>query len=143
MFSKAAMHRLPGLLGSWALFVLGFGMTGIAVAGQWINVKDSRKLERYAAIEKLLVERVAGRSAQLLEAREQSESSGSLARSKMAGASTASFRTTGARRLAAFPTEGIPTDEQFVEAARTKGLNVIRLAPGWAVDAETGLAAQG
>lgn len=143
MFSNAAaMHRLPGLLGSWALFVLGFGAASIAVAGQWINIKDSRKLERYAAIEKLLVERVAVRSTQLVQAREKSQSSGSLVRSKMETASNASFRTTGPRRVSPFPSAGVPTDEQFVEAARTKGLNVVRLAPGWAVDADTGLAAR-
>ena len=69
MFSKDAMRRLIGLLGSWALFVLGLGLTSIALAGQWINIKDSRKLERYAVIERLLNERVAGRSAELHDAR--------------------------------------------------------------------------
>jgi len=141
-FRDSVLRRTIGLLGSWALFVLGFGAASIAVAGQWINIKDSRKLERYAVIEKLLVERVASRSVQLVEAREKSESAGNLVRSKMETASNASFRTTGARRLDAFPAAGIPTDEQFVELARTKGMNVVRLAPGRAVDAETGLAAQ-
>ena len=51
MFSNSALRRLLGLLGSWALFVLGFGLASIAVAGQWINIKDSRNLERYAVIE--------------------------------------------------------------------------------------------
>jgi hypothetical protein len=136
------LRRTAGLLGSWALFVLGFGAASIAAAGHWINIKDSQKLERYAAIEKLLVERVAARSAQLQDAREKSESSGNLARSKMETASKASFRTAGETRVIGFPAAGVPSDEQFTELARTKGMNVIRLAPGWAVDAETGLAAQ-
>ena len=142
MFSRAAMRRLAGLLGSWALFVLGFGVASIAVAGQWINIKDSRKLERYAAIEKLLVERVAGRSAQLQSARERSESSRNMVRSKMATASRTSFHTIGSSRIFKVPTAGVPPDEYFVEMARTNGKNVVRLAPGWAVDAQTGRAAR-
>jgi hypothetical protein len=143
MLSRGSVSRRTiGLLGSWALFVLGFGAASIAVAGQWINMKDSRKLERFAAIEKLLVERVAVRSAQLQEARKRSESSGNLVRSKMETASNASFRSAGTRRISAFPAVGVPTDEQFVELARTKGLNVVHLETGWAVYAETGRAAQ-
>ncbi len=41
------MPRWIGLLGSWALLVLGIGLASIAVAGEWINVKDSRRLRRY------------------------------------------------------------------------------------------------
>ncbi|MEK7269353.1 MAG: hypothetical protein AAB215_00260, partial [Planctomycetota bacterium] len=118
------MHRVIGLLGSWALFVLGFGVASIAVAGQWINIKDSRKLERYAAIEKLLGERVAGRSAELQHARERSESSRNLVRSKMATASRMSFQTRGKGRIIGVPAAGVPPDEYFVEMARTNGMNV-------------------
>ncbi len=141
MFSKDAMRRLIGLLGSWALFVLGLGLASIAVAGQWINIQDSRKLERYAVIEKLLNDRVTGRAAVLHDAREKSASSRSLVRSKLATASKKSFQTAGKSRIVAIPASGSPEDEYFVEMARTNGLNVVRLAAGLIVDAETGRAA--
>ncbi len=141
MFSRDAMRRMIGLLGSWALFVLGLGLTSIALAGQWVNIQDSRKLQRYAVIEKLLSARVADRSAELQDAREHSASSRSLVRSKLATASRASFQTAIQNRIAAIPASGSPNDEYFVEMARTNGLNVVRLAPGLIVDAETGRAA--
>lgn len=129
--------RLIGLLGSWALFVLGFGLAAIAAAGAWVNIQDSRKLERYAAIETLLAERVAGRTAELRRAREKSGSSRSLVRSKMAAAS----RPRGNPGAVAFPAKGPPPDGFFVELARKNGMNVVRLGPGRAIDADTGRAA--
>lgn len=131
------------MLGSWALFVLGFGLASIAVAGEWINVKDARKLQRYVAIEKLLGERLAGRSAVLLHARTRSESSRSLTRSRMATASLTIGRTAAETRAAAArgsrsKAAGIPSDEYYIETARTNGLNVVRLDPGQYIDADTG-----
>lgn len=136
------MHRLIGLLGSWALFVLGAGLASIAVAGQWINVQDSRKLRRYAVIEKLLDERVAGRSAELLAARERTGSSRDLARSRLARASREIGRTRSAGPLIGVPPPGVLPDGYFIELARKNGLSVIRLGPGGAIDADTGWAAR-
>ncbi|MDP3542141.1 MAG: hypothetical protein Q8T11_06675 [Elusimicrobiota bacterium] len=136
------MRRLTGLIGSWALFVLGFGLASIAVAGQWINVQDSRKLRRYAAVEKLLSERVAGRSADLLEARERSGSSRDLTRSSLARVAVEIGRTRGAGTLIGVPAPGVLPDGYFVELARKNGLNVLRLGPGRAIDADTGRAAR-
>jgi len=59
------MRRWIGLLGSWALFVLGLGLASIAVAGEWINIKDARKLQRYAVVDEMVGDRVAGKFAQL------------------------------------------------------------------------------
>jgi hypothetical protein len=150
MFSKSAPGRLAGLLGSWAFFVLGFGWTSIALAGEWINVQDARKLERYAVIDRLMGERVAGRSAELRRARQSAASSMSLVRSRMATASRTIDRTPVPRRTVPVPlaraakeenAKGVPPDEYFVELARRNGLNVVRLLPGQSLDADTGRAA--
>jgi len=117
------MHRWLGLLGSWALFVLGFGLTSIAVAGGWINIQDSQKLRRYSAIEKLLGDRVADKFSQQQQARERSEFSLKQARSNV---------TTASRTI----------DQHYIEIARKKGMNVVRLNPGQSIDADTGRAAR-
>lgn len=142
MSSRSAARRLLGLLGSWALFVLGFGLASIAAAGQWINIQDSRKLARYAAIETLLGERASGRAAEMGLARGRSQSAQALTRSKLAEASRVIGRTPGKARAAAFPSAGGPPDEYFVEMARRHGKNVIPLGAGQAIDADTGMAAQ-
>ncbi len=51
------MRRWVGFLGSWALLVLGLGLTSFAVAGEWINIRDSRRLDRLAMIDELIAER--------------------------------------------------------------------------------------
>ena len=81
--------RWIGLLGSWALFVLGFGVISLAGAGEWINLKDSRRLRRYALVDRALGERKAGQMAGLRLERDRSESSLDQVRLKLAGA----FRT--------------------------------------------------
>lgn len=81
------MRRWIGLLGSWALFVLGLGLVSIAVAGEWINIKDARKLQRYAVVDEMVGDRVAGKFAQLQQSMEKSESSLNQARSKVTTAS--------------------------------------------------------
>lgn len=142
MSSKSALGRFAGLLGSWALFVLGLGLTGIAVAGQWINYQDYQKLQRYGVIEKLLNERVAGRAVELDEAREKSGSSLIVTREKMARASKELGRSQSAGPFLGVPAAGVLPDGWFVEMARKNGLSVIRLGPGQAIDADTGRVAQ-
>ncbi len=51
------MPRWIGLIGSWALLVLGLGIASFAVAGQWINVQDARKLQRLELVDELIAER--------------------------------------------------------------------------------------
>jgi lipoprotein-anchoring transpeptidase ErfK/SrfK len=80
------MRRWIGWLGSWALFVLGLGVTSIAVAGEWINIKDSRSLRRYALVDEMLDARMAARVALLNRDWEKSESSMNRMRSSLAGA---------------------------------------------------------
>lgn len=143
MSSKgAALRRMTGLIGSWALFVLGAGLASIAVAGQWINVQDSRRLRRYAVIEKLLKERVAGRSAVLLEARGRSSSARDRARAGLARASRDIGRSRDAGPLIGLPAPGVLPEGYFIEMARKNGLDAIRLDAGRAIDADTGRAAR-
>ena len=59
------MPRWIGLLGSWALFVLALGLASIAAAGEWINLRDSRRLDRMAMIEQMIAERTGGKAEQL------------------------------------------------------------------------------
>jgi hypothetical protein len=114
------------------------------MAGEWINIKDSQKLDRYAVIQKLLRERVAGKSAELQQARENSKSSLDLVRSKMTTASRTIYEKQRERRIVKAPTPGnkaAPSDGDYVELARKTGKNVVRLNPGQAIDAATGVAA--
>src|SRR5947207_2743635 len=65
------MPRWIGLLGSWALFVLGAGLLAIAVAGETLNLRDLRRLDRVARIDALIRERNGGKADVLRSAAEQ------------------------------------------------------------------------
>jgi lipoprotein-anchoring transpeptidase ErfK/SrfK len=64
------MPRWIGLLGSWAIFVLALGLASFAVAGEWINLRDKRRIERVAVIDQMLRERT-GDKAGVLRAQQQ------------------------------------------------------------------------
>ncbi len=51
------MPRWIGFLGSWALLVLALGLTSLAVAGEWINIRDVRRISRVAIIDEMIAER--------------------------------------------------------------------------------------
>jgi lipoprotein-anchoring transpeptidase ErfK/SrfK len=57
--------RWIGFLGSWALFVLAIGLTAFAVAGESINVRDSRRLDRVATIDALIAQKSGGATEKL------------------------------------------------------------------------------
>jgi lipoprotein-anchoring transpeptidase ErfK/SrfK len=59
------MPRWIGFLGSWALFVLALGLASIAAAGEWINLRDSRRLDRVELIDKMIAERSGTKAEQL------------------------------------------------------------------------------
>ncbi|HSP16083.1 MAG TPA: L,D-transpeptidase family protein [Thermoanaerobaculia bacterium] len=65
------MPRWVGLLGSWALFVLAIGLASFAVAGEWINFKDDRRLERVVMIDKMIAARTGARTDRLRETAQQ------------------------------------------------------------------------
>ncbi|HEX8170561.1 MAG TPA: L,D-transpeptidase family protein [Thermoanaerobaculia bacterium] len=52
------MPRWVGLLGSWALLVLGLAVLGYAVAAEAITMTDARKLERVQTIDGAIAEQV-------------------------------------------------------------------------------------
>lgn len=51
------MPRWIGYLGSWALFVLALGLASFAAAGEWINLRDARRLDRVALIDQMIAQR--------------------------------------------------------------------------------------
>src|SRR5687768_4641804 len=52
------MHRWLGLLGSWALLVLGLGVFGYAVAAEAITVSDARHLRRIRLVDRAIQEQL-------------------------------------------------------------------------------------
>ena len=56
------MKRWIGFLSSWALLVLALGLAAFAIAGETINVNDERRLDRVAAIDKMIAERANGKA---------------------------------------------------------------------------------
>ncbi len=63
--------RFIGLLGSWALFVLSIGLAAFAVAGETINIRDARRLDRIAKIDSLLAGRTGNATENLRITAEQ------------------------------------------------------------------------
>jgi lipoprotein-anchoring transpeptidase ErfK/SrfK len=59
------MNRWIGFLGSWALLVLALGLAAFAIAGETINMRDERRLDRVAAIDKMIDERAGGKATAL------------------------------------------------------------------------------
>lgn len=59
------MKRWIGFLGSWALLVLALGLATFAVAGEVINIRDLRRLDRVALIDRMIAERTGNKAAAL------------------------------------------------------------------------------
>src|SRR5712691_5812027 len=59
------MPRWVGFLGSWALLVLALGLASFAVAGEWINLRDIRRLDRAAMIDEMIAERGGWKAGEL------------------------------------------------------------------------------
>lgn len=59
------MPRWVGFLGSWALLVLGLGLAAFAVAGETINLRDSRRLDRLAMIDELIANQTGNKAGTL------------------------------------------------------------------------------
>src|SRR5688572_30712796 len=59
------MPRWVGLLGSWALLVLGAGIVMYAVAAEAITVQDARKLSRVETIDRMIQQQIKEQLAQL------------------------------------------------------------------------------
>lgn len=65
------MTRWIGFIGSWAMLVLALGLASIAVAGEYINMRDDRRLDRLALVDKMIAERNGGKTDQLRETAQQ------------------------------------------------------------------------
>src|ERR1700716_195138 len=61
------MPRWVGYLGSWALLVLAFGLAAFAIAGESINMRDIRRLDRAALIDQMIAERTGTKAGKLRE----------------------------------------------------------------------------
>ena len=64
------MKRWIGFLGSWALLILALGLASLAVAGEVINVRDLRRLNRVSVIDRMIAERMGNKTATLRESAE-------------------------------------------------------------------------
>lgn len=68
------MPRWVGLLGSWALLVLGLGVFGYAVAAEAITLSDARKLKRVQTIDRMIENQVNAQVAALQKTMSQASS---------------------------------------------------------------------
>ncbi|HYO78850.1 MAG TPA: L,D-transpeptidase [Thermoanaerobaculia bacterium] len=68
------MPRWVGLLGSWALLVLGLGVLGYAVAAEAITLSDAKKLERVRTIDRMMENQIAEQVRNLQKSMSQSSS---------------------------------------------------------------------
>jgi len=78
------MRRWVGFLGSWALFVLGIGLASFAIAGEYINSSDTKRLERVAMIDQMIAEKNGGKAGQLRETAQQRAAEVNQLQSKVA-----------------------------------------------------------
>lgn len=65
MSSESNTRRILGLLGSWALLVLGVGLVTIALAAEWINVREARQMRQSQIIDEAIRERMDGTLAEV------------------------------------------------------------------------------
>jgi lipoprotein-anchoring transpeptidase ErfK/SrfK len=78
------MKRLLGLLGSWALLVLALGLATYAVAGEWINLHDQRRIDRLAVIDELIRERTGNKAEKLRAVQQRREAELNVLQNKVA-----------------------------------------------------------
>ncbi len=78
------MPRWVGLLGSWALLVLGLGVLGYAVAAEAITLSDAQKLRRVTLIDRAIDHQVNEQLAQLQRTMSQRSTQVSTLQSEMA-----------------------------------------------------------
>src|SRR5476651_790463 len=77
------MRRWIGFLGSWALLVLALGLASFAIAGETINIRDDRRLDRVVAIDRMLNERAGNKAGQLRDTATQKTAGVNALQSKL------------------------------------------------------------
>jgi lipoprotein-anchoring transpeptidase ErfK/SrfK len=80
------MPRWVGLLGSWALLVLGVGILGYAVAAEAITLRDATKLHRVRMIDRLIEEQTRAHVERLQKEMSQASSQVTTLQSEVASA---------------------------------------------------------
>jgi lipoprotein-anchoring transpeptidase ErfK/SrfK len=83
------LPRWVGLLGSWALLVLGLGILGYAVAAEAITVTDARKLQRVETIDSIIADKIRQQVEALQKEMSQSSAQVNNLQSEMATAEKA------------------------------------------------------
>lgn len=83
------MPRWVGLLGSWALLVLGLGIVGYAVAAEAITLSDARKLHRVATIDREIQNQIQEQLAQLQKSMSQASTQVTQLQSEVASTNKA------------------------------------------------------
>ncbi len=152
------MPRWVGFLGSWALLVPALGLAAFAVAGEWINVRDIRRLDRVAMIDEMIAERTGNKAGQLRQtaARRAAEvnhvrrdgqmvfqavcSTGKGSTLAIDGHTWVFDTPIGKLRIVAKEEnpEWVPPDWHYIEEARKNGMRVVHLEPGQPIDARSG-----
>src|SRR5579884_165039 len=77
------MRLWVGFLGSWALLVLALGLASFAVAGEVINVRDMRRLDRLTVIDQMIAERVGNKAGELRQTAAEKEAQLNALQSKV------------------------------------------------------------
>ena len=65
------MPRWVGFLGSWALLVLALGLAAFAIAGETINMRDIRRLDRSKMVAEMIAERTGAKAGELRQSATQ------------------------------------------------------------------------
>ena len=78
------MPRWIGLLGSWALLVLALGLASFAVAGEMINMRDMKRLQRVEMIDNLIASKWGNKAESLRATAQQHQAALSQLQSKIA-----------------------------------------------------------
>lgn len=66
------------------MLVLALGLASFAVAGEWINMRDAKRLDRVAVIDKMIEERTGGKADQLRDAAARRQAELSAMQNKVA-----------------------------------------------------------
>jgi len=80
------MPRWIGFLGSWALLVLALGLASFAIAGEVINLRDQRRIDRVAVIDQMIRERSGNKAEELRETEQKRQAELSALQNKVASA---------------------------------------------------------
>jgi lipoprotein-anchoring transpeptidase ErfK/SrfK len=82
------MRRWIGFLGSWALLVLALGLASFAIAGEVINTRDAKRLDRLAVVDQMIAERTSNKAEELRQNAAQRQAELDALKSKVTSAAT-------------------------------------------------------